>query len=253
MPQLVEELGPRIYNVSLKMCRTPSEAEDLVQEIFLQVWRNWDQFEGRSKVSTWLYTIAARACQRKHRRRAGEPEEVISLDQVSPACEAQMAVIPGTTEDAVANSLRDEAIERVQDAIVNLPGDFRLPIIFKEILGLSVAETAQALGVKPETIKTRLHRARLKLRKELIAELPHRNAPMPSYSQQVCRDLLEAKQEALDRGEPSFPVGDRDISERCQAVAASLDLTQVACRKLAEGKLPPGLYQRLLDSLATVG
>ncbi len=247
--RLVAELGPRLYNVSLRMCGTPAEAEDLVQDIFLQAWRKWDQFEGRSKVSTWLYTIAARACQRKHRRKSGEPEETLSLDGDLPSGEPLMAVIPAAGADAESEALRAEAIERVQCAIVQLPPEFRLVVIFKEVLGLSVAETAEAIGIKPETVKTRLHRARLRLRKEMVSCLPQQDAPMPSYSQQVCLDLLAAKQEALDRGEASFPVAERDISARCQSVAASLDLTQEACKQIANGQLPAGFQQRLLEGI----
>ena len=78
-----DELAPRLLLVAHHLTgRTGENAEDLVQETFLQAYRKWDQFEGRSEPSTWLYTIAARICQRMHRRRAGEPERLASLDEL---------------------------------------------------------------------------------------------------------------------------------------------------------------------------
>ena len=73
IPLLVDAHGGRLYGLGLKLCGNPADAEDLVQEVFLQAFRKWHQFEGRSDPSSWLYTIGARACQRMHRRRSGEP------------------------------------------------------------------------------------------------------------------------------------------------------------------------------------
>jgi RNA polymerase sigma-70 factor (ECF subfamily) len=81
---LAETVAPRLFRIAMRMCRNPADAEDLVQETLLQGFRKWRQFEGRSNPSTWLYTIAARLCQRRHRRRAGEPARVESLSDVVP-------------------------------------------------------------------------------------------------------------------------------------------------------------------------
>ncbi len=249
IPQLLATVGARMYRIGLRLCGSPEEAEDLVQEVFLQAWRNWDQFAGKSKVTTWLYTIAAHACQRMHRRRAGEPDCLASFDEFLPQSEPLTPVVLGE-DDPQAEALRAEATRNVQEAIAALPGEFRLPVVFKEILGLSIAETAQALGIKPETVKTRLHRARLRLRSVLVESLPKSETPEPCYSKQVCLDLLAAKQEALDRGEP-FPVSPQTISERCRSVCQTLDLTNEACRRLADGDLPEATRRRILSSLAT--
>lgn len=248
IPQLVESVGSRLYRIGLRMCGNPDEAEDLVQEVFLQAWRKWDQFKGESQVTTWLYTIAAHACRRMHRRRAGEPDCFASFDELLPSNEPLMAIVPHESNDPEAITIRAEAMRHVQTAIADLPEEFRLPIIFKEILGLSIVETARVLDVKPETVKTRLHRARLRLRKALIEVLPHRDAPMPSYSIRVCLDLLEAKQTALDRGEP-FPITEQTISERCQGVFDTLDLTQQACRTMLDGEMPAVVRERIVTSV----
>ena len=79
--ELMESDGRKMYGLALKLCRNPSEAEDLVQDTFLQAFRKWDQFEGRSEPTTWLYTIASRLCQRRQRPRSGEPRRLESPDR----------------------------------------------------------------------------------------------------------------------------------------------------------------------------
>lgn len=77
--RLFEEHAHELYRIGVRFCGNSDEAHDLVQDVFLQAFRSWDQFDGRSAPSTWLYTIAARRCQRRHRRRAGEPRVLASL------------------------------------------------------------------------------------------------------------------------------------------------------------------------------
>ena len=82
VPALLEEHGPRIHALARRLCGDAGQAEDLVQEVFLQAWRDWQRFEGRSSPATWLWRIAARRCQRMQRRRAGEPARIQTLDEL---------------------------------------------------------------------------------------------------------------------------------------------------------------------------
>jgi predicted RNA polymerase sigma factor len=124
-----------------------------------------------------------------------------------------------------------------------LPIEFRLPLVLTDIAELSIAEAAEVLGLKPATVKTRVHRARLKLRKALDRSLPQKEEPRTEPAE-VCLSMLEAKQEALDRG-VAFPYSDRALCERCRAVFATLDLGREACSALGTGALPPALRERL--------
>lgn len=245
IPRLVEMHGGRLYALGRRLCRNPQDAEDLVQETFLRAFRKWDQFAGRSDPMTWLYTIASRVCQRLHRRRAGEPKRMESLEELFPFGEPQMAILPSAGDTNSAEELRRESRERVGEAIVSLPVNFRLPLVLKEIIGFSVAEVAQILGIKEATVKTRVHRARLQVRRGLDAVLPRKNGPPPAYAKQVCLDLLRVKQESLDRG-AEFPRAKEIICERCQVVFATMDLAQELCREIGEGKLPEDLRELLL-------
>ena len=121
LERLMEEEGGRMYGLGMKLCGNSEEAEDLVQETFLQAFRKWDQFEGRSAPSSWLYTIAARICQRRNRLRSGEPTRVESLSELLPSGQPMVAVIPSSEESQLDEQLRREARERVDRALAKLP------------------------------------------------------------------------------------------------------------------------------------
>jgi len=245
IPRLVDAYGGLVHGLARQLCRGPEEAEDLVQEVFLNAYRGWSSFEGRSDPSAWLWTIAARACQRMHRRRSGEPDALASLDD--DAFErAELGAVPDEGIDAAA---RSELVERLRGAIADLAPDFRLPLVLKEVVGLSIDEIATALDVAAGTVKSRLHRGRLALRRALESGLPTRAVPPAAYDRAVCADLLEAKQTALDNGAP-FPVRDEVVCERCRTVFETLDAACDLVRDLGRDELPQGVRERMLARLA---
>ncbi len=234
--RLFEEHGARLYRLGVRFCGDADEAHDLVQDVFLQAFRRWKQFDARSSPSTWLYTIAARRCQRRHRRRAGEPAAMLSLSAPLPPAHDQVGPLASAAspfDDAVRQQLQD----RVAAAIAGLSPQMRLPLVLAEIAEIPLKDVARVLGLTLGTVKSRVHRGRLAVRERLGGDLPGRPAPSTTHDRRYCLDLLQAKQEALDRGVP-FPVKDADLCERCQSLFASLDLTRDACRLLAHGEMP---------------
>lgn len=244
LPQLVEAYGGKLYAVGLRFCGRPEEAQDLVQETFLRAFRSWHQFQGRSSPKTWLFAIAGRVCQRMHRKRAGEPKVIQSLQGGVTFDASHMAVVPDNWDED--RELHVQARASLERAIAELPVMFRMPLVLKELVGLSVAECAEVLGLREATVKTRLHRARLRLRNALEAHLPKAQVPAAVYSRKVCLDLLYAKQEALDKRVAfAFPSG--VVCERCAEFFKTLDLTDGLCSTLADGKLPPALRAQLIQ------
>ncbi len=238
LPQLIESYGPRLMGLALRLTRSNHAAEDLVQETFVQAFRKWGTFRGDSDPGTWLYTIAVRLWRRRAKRVHRAPR---SFSELVPFGDTTVAALPldsvATAEDIPA---KREAIRDMERAIASLPDEFRLAIVLKDILELDTADVAAALGIKPQTVKTRVHRARLALRAKLMRRVPQRDAPAPVYERQVCLDLLRAKLDAMDAGR-GFPVGQSVVCERCRAVFAELDLTQDVCAELSEGLIPARL------------
>lgn len=245
LPELVEALGSKVLTLGLKFCGNREDAEDLVQETFLQAYRKWDQFEGRSAPASWLYSIAAHGCQRMRRRRAGEPPRTESLDEQLPSGLELVARIPSSDDGPLDAELRREAAEIVDRALGKLPADYRLPLVLKEIAELSLREIATILGIRKATVKTRVHRGRLALRAALAAGLSQKGQIHGDHSRQICLALLHAKMDALDQG-TAFPVPKDELCERCRAFIESLDLATEACRWIQGGDLSPELRDRLV-------
>ena len=242
--ELMARLGNRVFTFGLKFCGNREDAEDLVQETFLQAFRKWDQFEGRSSPSSWLYTIAARRCQRMSRKRAGEPARIDSLDEQLPSGLALASRLPSPDGGPLDEELRREAAEIVDRGLARLPVEYRLPLVLKEIAELSLREIAEILGVKEATVKTRVHRGRLALRARLAERLGAAGETGGDHPHQVCLDLLRSKMEAMDRG-VEFPVPAEELCGRCRAFVDSLDLTRELCRWVAGGELSESLRRRL--------
>lgn len=255
IPRLLDLHGGRIYALGLELCGGPAEAEDLVQETFLRAFRHWERFEGRSRPSTWLYTIAARACQRLHRKRAGEPDRIETLDELLPAPGEAVTRVPDPEEDPHGAAVRREAEETVERALAELSVIYRLPLVLKDIVELTTAEVAAVLDLEPATVKTRVHRARLKLRSALEVNLGNRStsrAEDPPHAREVCLDLLAAKQLALDRG-VELPVSSRELCDRCRAFFSALDLARDACASIGAGELPPEVRRAVTNRIEGLG
>jgi RNA polymerase sigma-70 factor (ECF subfamily) len=246
---LVDRYGGRINALALRLCGNRADAEDAVQETFLRAFRKREQFEGRSDPGTWLYTIATRVCLRLRRKRGSKSRAPVSLDSLSPAG-AGMLADPDSLRGPEGAALHKESLGAIGRAITRLPNEYRLPLVLKDIAELSVDESARVLGLKSGTVKIRLHRARLMLRKALDKALPTRLVPGVAYEKQVCMDLLAAKQAALDRGE-AFPLN-TVMCERCRVIFSSLDITVGLCREFTAAHLPLPLRTQVLSSLETV-
>ncbi len=252
VPLLVERYAARLYSLALRLCGHRADAEDMVQDVFVNAFRKWPTFRGDADPGTWLYSIAARSCKARMRRKGGTDRRMPAMSQVMPWRDRGVAAIDlpdGDGEPApVKASIAREANEAVQRAIVSLPEHFRVPLVLKEMLELPIDEVAAAMGIKPETVKTRVHRARLMLRSAMMKRVPKRPAPEPAYDKRVCLDLLKAKLDAMDRGR-GFPIGHEVVCERCRAVFAELDLAQNACAGLAGGAMPAGVRNAILRAI----
>lgn len=250
---MLDEHGPMILSLGRKLCGNGDEAEDVLQETFLQAYKGWSSFEGRSSPRTWLYTIAARTCQRFHRKRAGEPSHLESFEELSPFNNDSMGVPDVSAESPLHLQIRQESIDAVEEAITTLPLEFRTPLILADILNFSMKDIAEVMQIKVATVKTRIHRARFKLRHALEGTLQKQAVPPSEYSMRVCQDLLNLKMESLDRGESSTPKLDEVMCQRCSVVFGTLDLTKQACQRISSENLSQQQKKRIIDKYQNAG
>jgi RNA polymerase sigma-70 factor (ECF subfamily) len=171
---LVERYEQRLYNFGLRMCGDVCDAEDLVQDTFLNVHRYINSFRYETKFKNWLYRIATSTCIKKRRKSKYAPDHELSLDDFKPSDDAQIEQEPPEWAKAPLEQLLNEELATViKEGIVSLPEKYRLVIVLRDLEGFSTAETAQILNIKPTNVKVRLHRARLFLRDKLKGYYEH--------------------------------------------------------------------------------
>ena len=171
--ELVRTYQTPIFNLAYRMVNQREEACDITQEIFIKVARAIRSFKGRSRFSTWLQALAINTCRsRRQRLRRIGFFEAVSLDAVpdgadSPSHRHEPVDAGDRPETALE---RHETQEIVGRAIATLAEEFREVIVMRDIQGLSYEEIAQATGCQAGTVKSRLWRARAKVRDELLRE-----------------------------------------------------------------------------------
>lgn len=160
-----------MYRFATRLCGETEIAKDLVQETFLNAYRGYQTFRGDAQVSTWLYAIAARACSRMRRRRKGAPDRELSLEEFIPTSEGEFRLqipVDGLSPEA---ALQNKELRLALDqAIAKLPKKYRMVLILRDMEGLSAKEVGTVLGLNERAVKSRLHRARLFVRRELSAQ-----------------------------------------------------------------------------------
>lgn len=173
--EMVETYQDRVYNLLFRMIGRREEAEDLAQEVFVTVFKSIDQFRGDSKLSTWLYRVAANHCKNRIKylaRRYDRRTE--ALDEVA---ERAAAASGGSPVGAGRIESPDRALEGaeteriVQTAIAALDEDHRLVVVLRDIEELAYDEICAITGLPEGTVKSRLHRARLALKEKLAKHM----------------------------------------------------------------------------------
>lgn len=164
---LVRRYQDRLLSAVVHVSGSRDEAEDVVQEAFVQAYLKLTSFAGGSSLYTWLYRIAFNtAISRRRKRRGGALEQARDLGGSEPTDE---------TEPAEDRLLRKERAAVVQRALAQLPDDFRTVLVLREMEGCDYDTIAQILDLPIGTVRSRLHRARLQLKIELTAVLEDRH------------------------------------------------------------------------------
>jgi len=157
--QLVTEHSARVHGALRRFGLTPPEADEVAQEVFLRAWRSLARFEGRSRLSTWLYRIAFNEARRRLTQR---PAPAASSP---PGDEALIASLPAATASSPqARVLQREFGHVLEQALAELPVDQRVAVVLRDLEGLSTEDAASVVGLRQAAFKSRLHRGRMALR-----------------------------------------------------------------------------------------
>ena len=158
--ELVRRHADRLFAIVLRFLGNRADAEEATQEAFLRAWRSIDRFERRAQFFTWIYRIGLNEAKRLAARRA--PSGQVRSFEEDPVPDA-----PDWSEAPELRLGQAEVRRVLEDAIRALPPDYRAPLILRDIEGLSTAEAAEVTGMREGAFKSRLHRARLAVRRAL--------------------------------------------------------------------------------------
>ncbi|HET7717979.1 MAG TPA: RNA polymerase sigma factor [Bauldia sp.] len=183
----------RLYRVARGVLGDDAEAEDVVQEAYLKGFQNLQGFRGDSTLATWLTRIALNEALGRRRRRR-PMVNLIDLDTFDEQREGRVLMFPGARADSDPESETSRAQIRrlLEQAVDGLPEAFRLVFVLRDIEQMTIEETASQLEIRPETVKTRLHRARRLLRDALRAKLGSVLDDAYAFDGARCESMTEA-------------------------------------------------------------
>jgi RNA polymerase sigma-70 factor (ECF subfamily) len=202
--EIMQRYNRRLYRIARSVLRDDSEAEDVVQEAYLRAFAHLDRFRGEARLSTWLTRIALNEALGRLRRRRPFVD-LAAVDAINDQGEARVIFLPSARQDGdpEAAAARAEVRRLLERAVDQLPDPFRTVFVLRDIEELSIEETASHLGLRPETVKTRLHRARRLLRQSLDKTLSSALADAFPFAGARCARITQA---VLDRiGRPDRP------------------------------------------------
>ncbi|MCA9632017.1 MAG: sigma-70 family RNA polymerase sigma factor [Myxococcales bacterium] len=234
----------QVYRFGMRMCRDPEDAKDVLQDTLIATARGVRDFRGASSISTWLYSIARSFCIKKRRRSKFAPEVERSLD--TEVGEQVIAMADGgrLPEDAVAGKQIQEALER---AIGSLEPMYREVLVLRDVEGLSAQEVAEVLDISVQAVKSRLHRARIAVRNQM---LPLLNEQPSDSAGPSCPDVLQLFSQHLE-DEISRETCERmerhlENCAHCRTTCESLKQSLAMCRTAAPNVPVPEDVQRLV-------
>ena len=165
---IMQRYNRRLYRIARSVLRNGSDAEDAVQEAYVSAYTHLASYRGESSLAAWLSRITMNEALGRLRQRR-PTVDLATLE--STRTEAEIIPFPLSNDDPERTMAQRQILQLVERATDDLPDVYRLVFVTRVIEGMSVEETAELLGIKPETVKTRLHRARLLVREQLDKQI----------------------------------------------------------------------------------
>jgi RNA polymerase sigma-70 factor, ECF subfamily len=205
LDQALELLQGAVFSFSMKVCGQREDAEDTMQEVLLKALPYLPKFESPRALLVWLYKVAKNRCLMSRRKSKFAPKEDLSLDELMPDRRELAQLVEGGPVNPESLAIRSQQARRLREVIQQLPPQYRIILVLRDMEGLTDEEVGDITGLRPGNVRVRLHRARLFVRQRL-AHQNHRSST--------------AKQNALQLRPATANPGKRAAS--CRALFAQL-------------------------------
>ena len=171
--KIMQRYEQKVYALCFRMSGNHNDAQDLAQEAFLKAFRALPSFKGQSQFSTWLYRIVTNTCLDERRKQARKPT-LLSMDKPLETGDGQIALtLPDNAPDPLRVTLQNELQADIQQVLSQLPQEQRLVIVMRDLEGYSYEEISAVLDINMGTVKSRLSRARIKVRDLYLKKEEH--------------------------------------------------------------------------------
>ena len=239
-------LQSTVFSFSMKVCGQREDAEDTMQEVLVKSVPYLPKFESPKALVVWLYKVAKNRCLMSRRRSKFAPKQDLSLEELMPdGKELERLGADGINPEMFA--IRSEQAGRLREAIQKLPPPYRIVLVLRDMEGLTDEEVAEITGLRPGTVRVRLHRARLFVRKELmrvrkqpggtrVEPIASRGVataePRPARCKAMFAELSNYLDEQLDDSFCEELEKHLEGCDPCQAFLAGLEATIRECRRM---------------------
>lgn len=267
-PKSLEEalglLQNTVFSFSMKICGQRQDAEDTMQEVLMKSIPNLPKFDSPKALVVWLYKVAKTRCLMSRRKSKFAPREALSLEELMPD-RRELGKPPGKAENTPETALmRREAAKRLRESVQKLPPEYRLILVLHDMEELSDTDIAEITGLRPGTIRVRLHRARLFVRKELARQdIPGAHRPAAKHPAAVqtqtqprerrCKEMFAELSSYLDDELDDSLCEElekhMDGCEPCKAFLTSLEKSIEQCRTAPNDTPDPRVAARLRQEL----
>ena len=244
--QALALLQNTVFSFSMRVCGQRQDAEDTMQEVLVKSVPHLPKFDSPKALLVWLYKVAKNRCLMSRRRSKFAPREELSLDDLMPDRKELEQLSADGSINPESFAIRSEEAARLRDAIQELPPQYRIVLVLRDMEGLTDDEVAEITGLRSGTVRVRLHRARLFVRKELMKAwkplarktrqapasptIPMEQ-PKPARCKAMFAELSDYLDEQLDDSLCDELEKHLDGCEPCKVFLASLAATIEECRK----------------------
>ena len=234
LEQALSLLQNTVFSFSMRVCGQREDAEDTMQEVLARSVPYLPKFESARALVVWLYKVARSRCLMSRRRSKFAPPRELSLEELMPV-RGEIEQLRSETINPEAFAIRSEEAGLVRKAIQKLPPQYRIVLVLRDMEGLTDDEVAEIVGLRPGTVRVRLHRARLFVRRELTKSLSASRSTVPAKKDRPpsrparCRamfaELSNYLDEKLDESMCEELEKHMDGCEPCKAFVKTLEAT----------------------------